>query len=84
MQTPNSPPASPPAYESEDITNRSNNFNNLQHFAQHRGDILVYRSDYQIFDNSWQIWKLLERTRCQLQNNITQTRLTIEHTEQQQ
>ena len=84
MQTPNSPPASPPAYESEDLTNNTNNFNNLQHFAQHRGDMLIYRSDYQIFNNSWWIWKLLERTRCQLQNNVIQTPLTIKHTEQQQ
>ena len=84
MQTPASPPALLPAYETEDLTDHTDNFNNLQYFAQHQGDMLIYRSDYQIFDNSWRTWKPLERTKCQLQNNINQIKLTIEHTEQQQ
>ena len=80
MQTPNSPPP----YEPEDLTRLTNNFNNLQHFTKHQDDMLIYRSDYQIFDNSWRIWKHLERTKCQLQANIARTQLTINHTKQQQ
>ena len=80
MQTSNSPPP----YEPEDLTRLTNNFNNLQHFTEHQGDMLIYRSDYQIFNNSWRIWKHLERTKRQLQANIAQTQLTINHTEQQQ
>ena len=74
----------PPPYEPEDLIRLTNNFNNLQHFTQYQNDMLLYRSDYHIFDNSWRIWKLLERTKCQLRANITWTQLTIEHTKQQQ
>ena len=80
MQTPNSPPP----YEPEDLTRLTNDFNNLQHFTKHQNDMLIYRSDYQIFDNSWRVWKHLERTKRQLQANIPQTKLTIDLAEQQQ
>ena len=80
MQAPNSPPP----YEPEDLTRLTNDFNNLQHFTEHQNDMLIYRSDYQIFDNSWRVWKHLERTKRQLQANITRMQLTINHTEQQQ
>ena len=66
------------------MTTLTNDFNNLQHFTEHQDDMLIYRSDYQIFDNSWRVWKHLERTKCQLQANIARTQLTINHTEQQQ
>ena len=75
---------SPPPYEPEDIIELTNNFNSLQHFTEHQDDMLIYRSDYQIFDNNWRIWKHLERTKRQLQENILRTRLMVEQTEQQQ
>ena len=75
---------SPPPYEPEDIIELTNNFNSLQHFTEHQDDMLIYRSDYQIFDNNWRIWKHLERTKWQLQENILRTRLMVEQTEQQQ
>ena len=84
MQASNSPPASPPPYEPEDVARLANDFNNLQYFTEHQDDMLIYQSDYQIFDNNWRIWKHLERTKQQLQANITGTQLTIEHTKQQQ
>ena len=80
MQAPNSPPP----YELEDLTRLTNDFNNLQCFTEHQNDMLIYRSDYQIFDNSWRVWKHLERTKQQLQANIAQTKLTIDLAEQQQ
>ena len=75
---------SPPPYDPEDPTELTNNFNSLQHFTEHQDDMLIYRSDYQIFDNNWRIWKHLERAKQQLQANISRTRLIVEQTEQQQ
>jgi hypothetical protein len=77
-------PNSPPPYQTEDLERTANDFNNLQYFAQYQNDMILYRSDYQIFDNSWRTWKLLERTKRQLQSNITRTQAIIEQMEQQQ
>ena len=72
--------------ESHAISKRriTNNFNNLQHYVRHSQDMIVYQSDYQIFDNSWRIWNLLERTKKQLQLNIARMQITIENTKREQ
>jgi Zinc knuckle len=75
---------SPPPYQREDQERITNDFNNLQNFAQHRNDMIIYRSDYQIFDNSWRIHKLLDRTKRQLRSNVARMQLTIENTEREQ
>ena len=75
---------SPPPYQREDLERLANDFNNLQQFAQHENNMIVYRSDYQIFDNSWKTWKLLETTKRRLQLNIAQMQTIIENTNQEQ
>ena len=75
---------SPPPYQREDLERLADDFNNLQQFAQHENDMIVYRSDYQIFDNSWKTWKLLETTKRQLQLNITQMQTAVENTRREQ
>ena len=70
---------SPLPYQREDLERLTNDFNNLQQFAQHENNMIVYRSDYQIFDNSWKTWKLLETTKQQLQLNIAQMQTTVEN-----
>ena len=46
--------------------------------------MIVYQSDYQIFDNSWRIWNLLKRTKKQLQLNIARMQITIVNTQREQ
>ena len=74
----------PPPYQREDLERLANDFNNLQQFAQHENDMIIYCSDYQIFDNSWKTWKLLETMKRQLQLNITQMQTTIKNARQEQ
>jgi hypothetical protein len=75
---------SPPPYRTEDMERLTNDYNNLQQYAQHQNDMIIYGSDYQIFDNSWRIWKLLEIQKRQLQSSIDRLQTTVEHTKRQQ
>ena len=74
----------PPPYQREDFNRTANDFNNLQQYARHSQDMIIYRSDYQIFDNSWRVWNLLERTKRQLSLNIARMQVTMTSMEQEQ
>ena len=78
------PTMNPPPYQREDFDRTANNFNNLQQYAWHSQDMIIYRSDYQIFDNSWRVWNLLERTKRQLSLNIARMQVTMTSMEQEQ
>ena len=75
------PTLNPPPYQRDDFERITHDFNNLQCYAQHSQDMIVYGSNYQIFDNSWRIWNLLERAKKQLQLNIARMQITIMNTE---